>query len=124
MENTLKRWTQSSLVITLLPSPTALRLQWEGKSTAREPRLFLVPVLLEAFESARAAGLPLVLDFTALEYMNSSTLTSVVRGLEESRRLAVPVVLEYSLAKLWQALSFDAFRTFETPDGRIKVLGK
>lgn len=120
----MKRWLEGSLTMELLQLPTELRLRWEGKSTAREPRLFLMPVLAEAFEAARAASLPLVLDFAALDYMNSSTLTSVVRALDHSRRLSVPVVLEYSLARRWQALSFDAFRTFETPDGRITVTGK
>lgn len=124
MENTLKRWSQGSLTIALLQEPEQLRLKWEGKSTAREPGLFLMPVLTEAFESARAAALPLVLDFTDLDYMNSSTLTSVVRALQESLRLSVPVVLEYSLSRRWQGLSFEAFRTFETKDGRIKIAGK
>lgn len=124
MENSIKKWVQTGLEISLAQEPTGLRLTWVGKSTAREPRLFLVPILLEAFQSALAAALPLVLDFTALDYMNSATLTSVVKAFEESRRLSVPVVLEYSLSRRWQALSFEAFRTFETPDGRIKVTGK
>ena len=120
----MKKWVQAGLEISLAQEPTGLRLTWVGKSTAREPRLFLVPILLEAFQSALAAALPLVLDFTALDYMNSATLTSVVKAFEESRRLSVPIVLEYSLSRRWQALSFEAFRTFETPDGRIKVTGK
>ena len=72
----------------------------------------------------RDARLPLVMDFSDLEYMNSSTFTPVVKALDESRRLAVPVVLEYSLTRKWQALSFSALRTFETLDGRIKIIGK
>ncbi len=124
MENSIKKWVQTGLEISLAQEPGGLRLSWVGKSTAREPRVFLVPILLEAFQSALAAALPLVLDFTALDYMNSATLTSVVKAFEESRRLSVPIVLEYSLSRRWQALSFEAFRTFETPDGRIKVTGK
>ena len=83
-----------------------------------------MPVLSEALERAKAEGLGLALDFTGLEYMNSSTFTPVVKALDESRRLAVPVTLEYSLTRKWQALSFSALRTFETLDGRIKVRGK
>jgi hypothetical protein len=67
---------------------------------------------------------PLVLDFSRLEYMNSSTFTPVVKALDESRRLDVRVLLEYSLERKWQALSFSALRTFETLDGRITVRGK
>jgi hypothetical protein len=64
------------------------------------------------------------MDFSGLDYMNSSTFTPVVKALDESRRLSVPVVLEYSLSRKWQSLSFSALRTFETLDGRIKVRGK
>ena len=120
----MKRWLQGTLSLELTEAPEALRLTWAGRSTAREPARFLMPLLAESFASARTAGLPLVLDFTGLDYMNSSTLTSVIRALDESRRLSVPVVLEYSLARRWQELSFSAFRTFETLDGRIKVTDK
>lgn len=101
-----------------------MRLTWLGKSTDPEPVGFLDAILGEAFESARAGGVPLVLDFAALDHMNSSTFTPVVKALDDSRRLSVPVVLEYSLSRKWQALSFSALRTFETLDGRIKVNGK
>lgn len=120
----MKRWLRGELVLELLQSQGELRLLWRGKSTEREPGHFLVPVLAESFESARAAGLPLVLDFAALEYMNSSTFTPVVKALDDSRRLSVPVILEYALSRKWQALSFSALRTFETLDGRIKISGK
>ncbi len=120
----MTRWRRGELTLELHQSPQELRLRWLGKSTEREPGHFLVPVLAEAFETARAAGVPLVLDFTGLDYMNSSTFTPVVKALDHSRRLAVPVTLEYSVSRKWQALSFSALRTFETLDGRIKVNGK
>jgi hypothetical protein len=124
VEDAVKRWLRGELTLELVQAANELRLRWLGKSTEREPGHFLVPVLAETFESARAAGVPLVLDFTELDYMNSSTFTPVVKALDHSRRLAVPVILEYSLSRKWQALSFSALRTFETLDGRIKVIGK
>jgi len=124
MGEAVKRWTQGDLSLELAEGPRELRLTWRGKSADREPSRFLVPVLTAALERAREAALPLVLDFRELDYMNSSTFTPVVKALDESRRLSVPIVLEYALARRWQALSFSALRTFETLDGRIKVHGK
>ncbi len=124
MADAVKHFVQGELTLELVETPNELRLTWRGKSADRDPSRFLVPVLSEALDAARAAGLPLVMDFSALEYMNSSTFTPVVKALDESRRLSVPVVLEYSIARKWQALSFSALRTFETLDGRIKVHAK
>jgi hypothetical protein len=120
----VKRFVQGDLTLELSRVSGELRLAWQGKSAERDPSRFLVPVLAEAMETARVNGLPLVMDFSGLDYMNSSTFTPVVKALDESRRLSVPVVLEYSLSRKWQALSFSALRTFETLDGRIKVRGK
>jgi hypothetical protein len=124
MSEVLKRWEQGELSLELASAGGELRLAWLGRSADREPGRFLVPVLAEAMERARAEARPLVLDFAGLEYMNSSTFTPVVKCLDDSRRLGIPVVLEYSLSRKWQSLSFSALRTFETLDGRIKVRGK
>jgi hypothetical protein len=124
MAGVVKEFVQGELTLELVETPNELRLTWRGKSADRDPSRFLVPVLSEALTRAREAGLPLVMDFSALDYMNSSTFTPVVKALDESRRLSVPVVLEYSVARKWQALSFSALRTFETLDGRVKVNGK
>jgi hypothetical protein len=124
MAEAVRRWTQGDLSLEMVERQGELRVTWRGKSADREPSRFLVPVLTAALERARDAGLPLVLDFRELDYMNSSTFTPVVKALDESRRLSVPIVLEYALARRWQALSFSALRTFETLDGRIKVHGK
>jgi hypothetical protein len=124
MGGDVKRFVQGELTLELTRTGNELRLAWQGKSAERDPSRFLVPILEQAMEIARNGKLPLVLDFSTLDYMNSSTFTPVVKALDESRRLSVPVVLEYSLSRKWQALSFSALRTFETLDGRIKVRGK
>ena len=124
MSDVVKQWAHGELTLELTRSPGELRLAWRGKSADREPGRFLMPVLADALERARVERVPLALDFSELDYMNSSTFTPVVKALDESRRLSVPLVLEYSLSRKWQALSFSALRTFETLDGRIKVRGK
>jgi hypothetical protein len=118
------RWEEKTLALELRVTDVELRLVWTGKSADREPGRFILPVLLDVIERARAAGKPVVLDFLELEYMNSSTFTPIVKSLSEARKAMVTVVLEYSLQRKWQALSFSALRTFETLDGRVQVNGK
>ncbi len=120
----VSRWAEGPLSIELVKDGERLRLGFTGKSSDREPGRFIMPVLQDAIERARAAKATLVLDFCELEYMNSSTFTPVVKSLAVARAAAISVVLQYSLARKWQALSFSALRTFETLDGRIQVQGK
>jgi hypothetical protein len=120
----LGRWEEGQLSLALSRAEEALVLAWRGRSEHREPGRFLVPILDEALARAREAGLRLVLDFTAVEYMNSSTFTPIVKLVDQARRAGVHLALEYSLERKWQALSFSALRTFETKDGRITVSGR
>jgi hypothetical protein len=120
----VKRWEEGALALELVAALGELRVVWRGKSSDREPGRFILPVLQDAIERARADGAKLVLDFCELEYMNSSTFTPVVKAIGDARKAGVAVVLEYSLERKWQALSFSALRTFETLDGRIQVQGK
>ena len=120
----VSKWAEGPLSIELVNEGARLCLGFVGKSSDREPGRFIMPVLQDAIERARAANAALVLDFCGLEYMNSSTFTPVVKSLGVARAAGISVVLQYSLARKWQALSFSALRTFETLDGRIQVQGK
>ncbi len=124
MTDVVNRYVEGDLALEVSQSPGEVRVVWRGKSADREPGRFLVPALSALLGEARSAGAQLVLDFTALEYMNSSTFTPVVKILDEARRGGVRIALEYSQRKKWQALSFSALRTFETPDGSVSVLGR
>ena len=120
----VRRWQQGGLSLEATTTPGELRVIWRGRSDDREPARFLGPVLTELVETCRGAGARLCLDFSALEFMNSSTFTPIVRALGDARRARVPVALEYAQGKSWQALSFSALRTFETADGSVAVLGR
>jgi hypothetical protein len=124
MNEPVRRWQQAELTLETQAAPGELRVTWRGRSADRDPARFLAPVLTELIEACRRASARLRLDFTALEYMNSSTFTPIVKALGEARRAGVPVALEYAEAKSWQALSFSALRAFETADGSVAVLGR
>lgn len=113
--------SSEGLCIEVRETEDEVRLEWRGKSTARQPDLFLVPVLREALERGERGSRAVVMDFGAMEYMNSSTFTPLVKMLDQASRGQLRVRLEYSQARRWQALSFSALRAFETPDGRIAV---
>ncbi len=96
---------------------------WKGRSVAREPGAFVLPILLRAIESAQRHGKRVVIDFRAIEYLNSSTITPVVRVLEQAKRGEAQLTVRYDSSQKWQSLAFSALYLFGTADGRITVQG-
>ena len=116
--------THSSEGLTLeVRRDEAITVTWRGRSTARDPSRFLLPILTHLVEAATADGRSLVLDFRALDYLNSSTLAPLVRILDAARRGTASVVVQYSRPRKWQTLSFSALEVFQTTDGRVVVEG-
>ncbi|MEK7705190.1 MAG: hypothetical protein AAB426_09545 [Myxococcota bacterium] len=113
-----------ALTITVDDSPTELHVTFRGRSTEREPGLFLVPLLSRLFEQSLAGKKCMVLDFHPAEYFNSSSITPVIRLLETARKSSVANVrVLYSKSVQWQSLSFSALRVFHTADGRVTLQG-
>ena len=77
-----------TLTLELTDEGSEVLVRWLGRSTAREPRTFLQPVLTRMLDASVALKKPLVLDFRALEYLNSSTITPVVRLLQQAKLAA------------------------------------
>lgn len=102
-----------------------VRMLWKGESNDREPGRFLVPILSAALGRSQHGSKRLVIDFSEIEYMNSSTFGPVVKLLDEAAKgNQHRVLVEYSKSRKWQTLSFSALRIFETPDGRITFSAK
>jgi hypothetical protein len=89
-----------------------VRLVWKGKSNNRHPGEALAPYFRSALADAAAKRVPLELHFEKLEHFNSSTITSIIQLIQDSRARAVRLILVYDQQLKWQKLSFDALRVF------------
>lgn len=114
---------ENALTLELRDEEGAVSLVWSGRSTGREPGAFIVPVLSRAVELGRVHGKPVVLDFQAMAYMNSSTITPIIRLLSKAMRSASNVSVVYKKDLKWQELSFTALEVFQTSDQRISIRG-
>jgi len=119
-----ENFTDKTLTIDLTESNDRIDLVWQGKSNDRDPARFLMPILQSALQRGGNGKKLIVIDFSALEYMNSSTFSPLVRMLDEAAKGQHRLVLEYNQGRKWQALSFSALKAFETSDGRIALRGK
>ncbi|MBI1949430.1 MAG: hypothetical protein HYS27_27335 [Deltaproteobacteria bacterium] len=116
-----EQFEDGSLKLTLDDNGGILTLVWQGRSVAREPGLFLLPILTRLIERGEKDKKRIVLDFRKLEYLNSSTVTPIIRVLEQAKRGTAMVSVIYDAELKWQALSFSALYLFQSLDGRVTV---
>ncbi len=101
-----------------------LHVRWFGKSMDRDPSRFILPILTEVLEKSTALKKEIELDFRSISYMNSSTITPIIRILERAKRGTNRVIVLYRGDLNWQKLSFTALEIFQTNDKRIDIRGE
>ena len=111
------------LQIELIENTNSITLVWTGKSTHRKPSEFISPVLAETIRRSNASKKRIIMDFRRLEYMNSSTITPIIKILERAKRGATEITLLYNKSLKWHDLSFSALEIFETQDSKVEIKG-
>ncbi|MFW6147246.1 MAG: hypothetical protein ACOC6B_02525 [Thermodesulfobacteriota bacterium] len=112
------------LKIELKENKESITISWSGKSIDREPGKFITPILVNAIR--RSSGLnnkKIIVDFRKLAYMNSSSITPVIKILERAKRGMTQIEVMYKKSLKWQDLSFSALEIFRTKDGRVEIKG-
>ena len=108
----LQELRSGELCIDSSVAPEGLRLEWRGRSAARDPRAILIPYFEQAIAHARESGTPVEMHFEGLEYFNSSTIAALIDAIRLGSEHRVPMVMIYKQSVRWQRMSFDALRMF------------
>lgn len=95
-------------------------VKWLGESKEREPIRFISSVFEQIYEKDNHS--PLYLDFTDLEYMNSSTVTPIVKQLEKAKKENRKITVVFRKSLKWQELSFSALKVFSIPE-KVEIIG-
>lgn len=111
------------LKIELEEKKDAINISWSGKSVDREPGKFITPILVNAIRRSSGLNKKIILDFRKLAYMNSSSITPVIKILERAKRGRTQIRVVYKKSLKWQDLSFSALEIFKTKDGRVEIKG-
>ncbi|UCE35378.1 MAG: hypothetical protein JSV55_00140 [Deltaproteobacteria bacterium] len=111
------------LKIELEEKKDAININWSGKSVDREPGKFITPILVNAIRRSSSLNKKIILDFRELAYMNSSSITPVIKILERAKRGRTQIRVVYKKSLKWQDLSFSALEIFKTRDGRVEIKG-
>jgi len=116
-------YVNDQLKIDLIENEETYTVRFLGKSFLRDPNQFVLPILSKALEDTIAGAKRMVIDFRDLAYMNSSTLTPVMKILERARVGTGEITVAYKKSLKWQDISFSALIIFQTPDHRIEIAG-
>ena len=119
----IKTFTNNSLEIKVSENEDSIKLSWSGKSIDREPGKFISPILLDMIKRSTDGEKRVVLDFCGLSYMNSSTITPIIKVLERAKKGKNKITVMYEKTLRWQEVNFSALRIFETADLRVEIKG-
>lgn len=108
----MKDYKEDLLEIKLSKQDSKIIMAWLGESRDRNPSNTLLPYFEEILDSL--IGSELIIDFTALEYWNSSTITSIVRLMEKINNNNIKTKIQYLNNSDWQVLSALALKTVVT----------
>lgn len=106
----MESWSSENLTIDMLDDAElpGLRLRWRGRCTERFPQRTVAPYLRRALVDCESRHLTLGIDFRSLEFLNSSTISTLVHFLREAEGKAVRLVLFFDTARVWQKTTRDA----------------
>jgi len=119
----IELFENNPLQIERIENKNSINMIWSGRSIHRKPSEFITPILVETIKKSNASNKRIILDFRNLDYMNSSTITPIIKILERAKRGAVQITLLYNKSLKWQDLSFSALEIFQTKDRRVEIKG-
>ena len=119
----MMNFTHEELVIEARPATSGgtLRVDWKGKSSAREPSRILQPFFETVALDAANSNADLEMHFEGIDHFNSSTITAIIHLIQLLKKQSTPLKLIFDPTQKWQKLSFDALKVFEKGDGMLQI---
>ena len=103
------------------PEGARLRLMWRGEMALRDPSVPIAPYLEKCLTST-AANVCVILDFTQVAFMNSSSLLPVIAFVKRVDALHRSCELCYSNAVGWQRVSYNSMKVLCQRLAGVKVV--
>jgi hypothetical protein len=116
-------FTNKFLTIQVVEHENSIDVSWKGKSVDREPSKFISPILVKVLEMAGDLNKRIIMDFQSMSYMNSSTITPIIKILERAKNGMTKITIFYQKSLKWQELNFSALEIFKTKDNRLEIKG-
>lgn len=115
----MKNFHNKSLKIQLNKSGNKILMTWVGQSDDRNPSATLNPYLNSLIDSLK--GNELIIEYSKLEYMNSSTVPPIIQFIKKLNTSGIKTVIQYDAKSKWQCASFKALETLSVMMNCITV---
>ncbi len=112
---------KDGLEIVVGTTSSEVTVTWRGASDSRTPLAFLSPLVDKIIEVSN--GRKVTVDFSRLDFMNSSTITSVI-GLVKSLNETSPSVVVIFADVDWQRVHMRCMRTITRVLDNVRVEGR
>ncbi len=110
---------EGSLELKVSADPAKTVVTWLGRSDAQNPAQFLTPYLTGLVKQFK--GSELVVDFSRLSYMNSSTVSPIIQFLKMADTTKINTLVKYDASSTWQNASFKALKAMSVVMKHVKV---
>ncbi|MDY6933875.1 MAG: hypothetical protein SVZ03_06590 [Spirochaetota bacterium] len=117
----MKELISGDLVIKVEDNEKSVVISWFGKSRERDPGAVINPYFDEIIDNFD--GAELTIDFLKLEYMNSSTVPSIIKLFKLLDTREIPTRVIYDKNSGWQCASFKALDTIAQSLNSVTVEG-
>jgi hypothetical protein len=118
-----EKYSNNYLSIEVTEHEASIEVKWEGKSIDRVPSKFISPILVKVLGMASSLNKRITMDFQSLTYMNSSTITPIIKILDRAKKGMAKITINYRKTLKWQELNFSALEVFSTEDNRLEIKG-
>ncbi len=115
------RFEKDGLTIVVSTTPAEARVIWTGVSDSRDPSTFLSPAVDRIVKSS--SGLKVTIDLSGMDFMNSSTISSLV-GLVKTLNGTSPEVVVVFADSDWQRVHMRCMRTITRVLQHVTVEGR
>ena len=121
MTVSVEQYERDGLTIRVRHSFQGAIVEWKGVSDSRDPAAFLTPYLARLLP--RLPNASVVIDFTGLEYMNSATVSPIIRFIRDLDNAAEDVLVQFSDVD-WQLTHLRCMKAIARTLKRVRVEGK
>ncbi len=119
----VKNFNKASLKIVISnQGGNKYNMTWIGQSDDRNPSASLNPYLDSLIPALK--GSQLVIEYTRLEYMNSSTVPPIIQFIKKLNLNKIKTLIHYDASSKWQSASFKALETLSLMMPHITVKGR